>query len=198
VRAAGELPAWIRARFNRALELRRSDEWLMPLSAGTTHRPPPLDEAGFPILEAVAGARYLLRRGVPAARILVEAASYDTIGNAYFARLLHAAPRGFTRLLVVTSEFHIARTEASFRWIFSLPGPGCAERLDFVSTPDLDIPEHVLEARRRKEEHGVRQVAALADRLRTLEAAHAWLFTEHLAYAAAPARPASSADPELY
>src|SRR5512132_4403130 len=97
VREGGKLPPWIRGRFDRALELRRHNEWMMPVSAGTVHRPPPLDEDGFPILEAAAGAAYLLERGIPESRILIEAASYDTIGNAYFARTIHCAPRDFER-----------------------------------------------------------------------------------------------------
>jgi hypothetical protein len=198
VRAAGALPPWIEARFDLALEHRRTDEWMLPLSAGTPHRPPPLDDAGFPILEAVAGARYLLARGVPSARILIEGASYDTIGNAYFARVIHCAPRGLARLLVVTSQFHMARTEAVFRWIFSLPGPGRATVLDFAAAPDTGIPAEHITLRRDKEMRGVENVAVLAARLRTLPALHGWMFTEHAAYAASDARPAPAAPPELY
>ena len=53
------------------------------LSAYTIHRAPPLDAAGYPLLESVAAAKALLARGVPAAQIWVETASLDTIGNAY-------------------------------------------------------------------------------------------------------------------
>src|SRR5436309_11511249 len=59
-----------------------------------------------------AGARYLLERGAEPGRILMEAVSLDTIGNAYFSRLLHVIPREFRRVLVVTSDFHMPRTQA--------------------------------------------------------------------------------------
>ncbi len=130
VRAGGELPVWVTRRLDRALE-RAGNAWLVPLSAGTPHRPPPLDDCGFPILEARAGADYLAARGAAPERILIEAASYDTIGNAYFSRVVHAIPRGFRRALVVTSEFHMPRTEAVFRWVYGLAGPGGRLRAGF-------------------------------------------------------------------
>src|SRR5215472_440663 len=135
VRPGGELPAWVKPRLDRALEL-AGDAWLMPLSAGTPHRPPPLDAHGFPILEARAGAEYLIARGADPRRILMEAASYDTIGNAYFSRVIHAIPRGFRRVLIITSEFHMPRTEAAFRWIWEMPAPGGACTLEFECVPD--------------------------------------------------------------
>src|SRR4051794_19910913 len=101
VRAGGILPPWAAARFDRVLEL-AGKAYLIPLSGGTPHRPPPLDARGFPISEAHAGAAYLMARGIPARRILIEASSLDTIGNAWFSRMLHVIPRGFERLLVVT------------------------------------------------------------------------------------------------
>ena len=68
------------------------------LSRGTTHKPPPLDTAGFPIDESMASARYLVERGVAPARVLLESWSLDTIGNAAFARLMHSDVRGWRRI----------------------------------------------------------------------------------------------------
>jgi len=39
-----------------------------------------------------AEADYLMRNGVPADRILMETASYDTIGNAYFSLVIPVLP----------------------------------------------------------------------------------------------------------
>ncbi|MEM9121473.1 MAG: YdcF family protein [Cyanobacteria bacterium P01_F01_bin.56] len=94
--------------------------FLIPLSAGTTHKPPPLDVNGFPILEFVAAARYLQHRGIEGSRILPETVSLDTIGNAYFVRLQHIEPLQLQRLHVITSAFHLPRTQAIFDWIFAL------------------------------------------------------------------------------
>ena len=47
--------------------------------------------------------------------MLLESWSLDTIGNAAFARLFHAELRAWRRIHIITSDFHLARTEAIFR-----------------------------------------------------------------------------------
>jgi hypothetical protein len=183
VREGGDLPAWVKPRLDRALEL-AGDAWLVPLSAGTPHRPPPLDARGFPILEARAGAEYLIARGADPRRILMEEASYDTIGNAYFSRVIHAIPRGFRRVLVVTSEFHMPRTEAAFRWIWGLPSPGGECALEFESVMDDGLDAKVLALRREKERVGLVRIEELRQRIRTFSELHEWVFSEHGVYAA--------------
>ena len=183
VREGGKLPPWVAARFDRALAVPGSP-FLMPLSAGTTHRPPPLDEQGFPIAEAAAGARYLIEQGADPGRILIEAASLDTIGNAYFSRVIHVIPRGFRRLAVVTSDFHMARTEAVFRWVYGLEGPGVAGTVHFLSTPDTGIGETALRLRIEKERASLESFRAVQARIGSLAELHRWLFAEHAAYAA--------------
>ena len=132
---------------------------VIPLSAMTVHRPPPLDAAGFPVLESAAAARALLARGVPPARIWAETASLDTIGDAYFARVIHADPAGLRRLLVlvVNSAFHM---------------------------PDRGLTAAGLAARRAKEAARVAELRRTIPRIASLAALHRWLFTEHRAYAA--------------
>ena len=175
---------------DRAIE-RAGGAYLVPLSGGTTHRPPPLDENGFPIFESVAAARYLIDRGFPAQRILTEIASYDTIGNAYFSRVIHVAPRGFRRLLVITSAFHMPRTEAIFRWVYALDDIGF--ELEFDATPDIGIDAEALAARRKKEMDSLAGVHELAAGIRSMPDLHRWIFTEHAAYAAGAKPQASSA-----
>jgi uncharacterized SAM-binding protein YcdF (DUF218 family) len=181
VRSGGELPEWIRARFDLVLE-HWSGEYLIPLSAGTPHRPPPLDDQGFPVFEAFAGAHFLLEHGVPVEKILVEACSYDTIGNAYFSRALHTDPRGFRNMLVITSAFHLPRTEAVFRWVYGLDRLPGQVQLSFLASPDVGIAPDALAARIEKEQAGLKSIPDLARRLDTLAKLHHWLFTEHGAY----------------
>jgi hypothetical protein len=192
VRAGGQLPLWVERRLDRAIA-RRGDAWLIALSAGTTHRPPPLDSRGFPIIEAAAEADYLLRNGVPPNRILMEAASYDTIGNAYFSLVIHVQPRRFERLLVVTSEFHVRRTEALFRWIYGLARPF---DLHFEATPNDGIEARSLASRREKEDAALHTLPDLINRIHSLADLHQWMFREHGAYAAGKIADRSS-DPEL-
>jgi hypothetical protein len=184
VRPGGELPPWAQARFDRALE-RASGEVFLCLSAGTTHRPPPLED-GYPIAESVAGARYLIQRGIMPGRIRIEALSLDTIGNAYFAKLLHIDPAGWTRLLVVTSEFHMPRARAIFEWIFGFETG--RYYLAFDASPDAGMSEAALALRRDKEQRALESLETLKQSIRSLPQLHEWIFREHAAYSAAGRR----------
>ena len=180
VREGGELPRWSRARFDRALE-RADAEIFLCSSAGTRRRPPPL-EHGYPIAEAVAGARYLMSRGIPPRRIRIEAASYDTIGNAYFAKLLHVDPAGWRRLLVITSDWHMPRSRAIFEWVFGFE-PGRYE-LEFDAIADPSLSPAALARREEKERRALESLCALQQRVRSLAEFHEWLFSEHGVYSA--------------
>ena len=199
VRTGGELPAWVTPRLDRALAI-PGEPFLIPLSAGTPHRPPPLDTHGFPISEARAGGLYLAERGADARRILIESCSYDTIGNAYFSRVVHVIPRGFERALVITSEFHMARTERIFRWVYGAAGPRKQCVLDFETVPDTGVDETALGARRAKEAASLALLETVCDRITTLAGLHEWLFTEHAAYAcgAAGREDSTGVDPSMY
>lgn len=177
---SGALTPFVRARVDRALA--HSADLYIPLSAGTTHLPPALDSRGYPIFESVPAAQYLLERGVPKSRILAETCSYDTIGNAFFARTVHTDPRGLRRLLIVTSKFHMPRTEAVFRWVFGA-APFRAYDLSFESTEDIGLSPEALKARAKRESASLAVVRSLASSIVTLSGIHRWIFTEHGAYA---------------
>jgi uncharacterized SAM-binding protein YcdF (DUF218 family) len=143
---------------------------------------PPVDDRGYPIFEAIPAAQYLHSLGVPRRQILAETSSYDTIGNAFFARLMHVDPRGLRRLLIVNSEFHMARTQAVFRWVFgAAPDPGYD--LTFESTGNGGLSEEGLAARMERERASLEDVRALANRIVSLSDLHLWIYTEHRAYA---------------
>lgn len=181
VREGGQLPPWVIARFERALAI-GGDAPIVCLSAGTVHRPPPLTAEGYPVLESVAGAAYLLSRGVAGRRIQVETASYDTIGNAYYARLLHADPAGWKRVAVITSEFHMPRTRAIFEWVFGMSPKTC--RLEFYATANDGLAIPLLERRAAKEAEALELLGSVIPLIGDLRSLHAWLHTEHRAYTA--------------
>ncbi len=178
--SSGGLMPFVRARLDSALA--HSADLYIPLSAGTPHRRPPLDAHGYPIFEAIPAAQYLHERGVPKSRILAETCSYDTIGNAFFARTVHTDPRNLRSLLIVTSEFHMQRTEAIFRWVFGA-APDCGYDLAFEATKDVGLSPEALEARAEKERASLAVVRDLATNIVTLSGIHQWIFAEHGAYA---------------
>ena len=183
VRDGGELPIWVKRRLDRALQIQQG-EYIITLSAGTTHKPPPLDDRGFPIFESIAAANYLVRRGLNPQQILSETSSYDTIGNAYFSRVIHVEPRRLRNLLIITSEFHLPRTKSIFQWVYGLEVDSTHYQLNFESVTDESIDRQILQARKEKERESLEQLSPIKRQVKTLQDFHKWLFSEHGAYAA--------------
>jgi uncharacterized SAM-binding protein YcdF (DUF218 family) len=174
---------WVKARLDYALSVRER-KYIIVLSAGTPHRPQHLDTDGFPIYESIAGARYIMEKGLPPECVMAETCSYDTIGNAFFARLLFTDPLSLGKLLVVTSAFHMPRTQEVFQWIFGLPPHVISYRLAFYATPDTDINDQDLTARIDGEKNRLDSFRELPGRIKSLPGLHRWIYTEHAVYAA--------------
>ena len=185
IKQGNDVPLWVKKRLDRAIEIHQ-DEYIITLSAGTTHKPLPLDRDGFPVFESTAGAKYLIKKGVNPRQILCETCSYDTIGNAYFSKVIHVDPRGFRKLLIITSAFHMPRTRAIFEWVYGLPSPGNhVYELYFEAVPDEGMDEELLKIKIKREEERLEHVLRLQEEIRTFQQFHQWLFTVHGAYAAA-------------
>ncbi len=178
-----ELPLWVKRRLDRTLEIHQN-EYIITLSAGTVHKPPPLDKHGYPIFESTAAADYLIKKGINPQQVLCETCSYDTIGNAYFSKVIHVEPGTFNKLLVITSNFHMPRTKAIFQWVYGLNSPymGKSFDLNFEEVPDEGIAEDILSARIEREKTSLQNVLRLQKEIRTFQDFHKWLFTEHGAY----------------
>jgi len=164
---------------------------LIPLSGGTPHKPPPLDASGFPIAEATAAVQVLLSQySIPPADISEEPYSVDTLGNAYFLRTLHVDPGKLTELYIVTNEWHMPRTRAMFQHVFGLPSETttmCLARappkLHFIEVA-AGLEPALLEVRRQREQASLAAFEAGKDAYSDLEQLHAYMFTQHAAYAA--------------
>jgi len=179
----GSLPAWTQARVHRAVALQDQTHWIALLSGGTVHKPPPLTDAGQPVFESRAAAIYLLQKGLSPEQILTEICSYDTIGNAYFSRLLFAEPLQLKKILVISSEFHLARVQEAFEWIYYLTPCSINYQLSFESVPNEDLSQEVLKARKEREERSIKNLKQLRNRIKTMGDYTHWLYTEHNAYA---------------
>ncbi|MCL5795466.1 MAG: YdcF family protein [Patescibacteria group bacterium] len=177
------LPKWTVERLNKAIKLFGGQSLIITLSAGTIHHAFLLDSRGFPIYESKLAAKYLLEKKVIAKNILTETASLDTIGNAYFARVIHADPKRLKKLAIVTSKFHMPRTKKIFKWIFSLTPKMTDYQLSFFETPNTGLSLDQLSARQKREAGSLKKLIPLTKSIITMADFHDWLFSQHAAYA---------------
>lgn len=186
---------FVRARLDAALRHDADTQVYIVLSRGTTHKPPPRDAQGFAVDESVASARYLVERGVEPSRVLQDTWSVDTVGNVAFARLMLVEPRGWRRLHVVTSEFHMPRTKALFEWIFGLTPKRDAFELSFEAVAERGMAEEARAARAAKEAQSLVSLRAGAmAKISDLAALHRFVFQEHRAYGAASLESAAAVE----
>ncbi|MFB0556124.1 MAG: YdcF family protein [Phycisphaerae bacterium] len=179
----GQLPEWTKTRLDRAIEM-QTTEHIIALSAGTVHKPPILDRDEFPLFECSVATEYLVEKGIDSQKILREQASYDTIENAYFTRVIHTHPRQWRKLLIITSEFHIERTQKVFSWVFSLESPRPAYKLEFMSVTDKGFDPQIILPRVEKEKESLKNLLQVKERINTLKQSHIWMFANHGAYSA--------------
>ena len=194
---------WVVTRLDAALNHENESGYFLVLGRGTTHQAPPVDtQTNFPIDEAKASADYLMSKGIESKRIFMETWSLDTIGNAVFARMMHAEPREWTKLLVITSQFHMQRTRAIFDWVFHLQPKNASiysnstYELTYEATPDTGMSSSQEKARVDKERGALKSLQETIDNVTDLEHLHEFVFAEHVAYSAndtAPAKDKSDA-----
>ena len=186
-------PPHVLSRLERAVHLyEMSPEpkpYIITTAWGTPHKPCPHDAAGFERHEAEDNARYLIRHGVPPASILEESVSLETVGNAYYSRVLHTDVRALTKLVIINNHFHMPRTKAVFGHVFRVPPldghPDASYELDYVEVEDRLEPE-ILEVRLRKEAASLPKFeagGAWQDATPTLRELHDWVHMENTAYA---------------
>ena len=149
--------------------IQQRTEWIITLSGGTVHKPPPLNQEGSPIFESHKAAEFLMASGMDPKRILTEISSYDTIWNAYFARILFSDP-------------HLPRTEAIFRWVYSLTPTRIENELSFESAPNIGLSAPALKARRTRENLSLENLDHNSQTIKSLAVFQRWLYTEHAAY----------------
>ncbi len=169
---------------------------IFTLSAGTPHKPPPLDSNNFPIYEGAAAAKELLNHGVRQGDIFEENLSLDTIGNAYFLRTIHTdLVPNLRDLHIVTNNWHMGRTMAIFEYVFSLPSTAtststitttsrCTKpyRMHAHAVDDV-LPPAILQKRveREKESLQIFQTSTKAQ-FTDLQSLHSFIYQEHAAY----------------
>ncbi|EME30890.1 hypothetical protein Gasu2_24740 [Galdieria sulphuraria] len=178
---------WVKARLERAIEVADRAQYIIVLSRGTPHKPPPLDKHGFPVDEATASARFLIQLGGQnPQKIVKDMWSLDTLGNAYFTRFMLCEPLRLRRLLIITNQFHLERTKYAFESVFSLPGGSeCFNfELEFEGVENRNISDRQLRVRMEKEREALEQLKLLFYEVDSIGKLAEYMFIKHGAYSA--------------
>jgi hypothetical protein len=195
----GDIPLHTQLRIDRAVEIFQLSESkkfiFIPLSGGTPHKPNPLDKDGFPIFEAARASAKLIDMGIPPELILEENLSLDTIGNAYFLRTIHLNQLGkIYKLVIITNAWHMERTKAIFKFVFSLPDPHEKAGIGLektYSTYELNyetvgdgLEASILTSRCEREQASLKAFEAVTKSgIFSMCGLHMWMFNKHSAYA---------------
>jgi len=172
---------WVERRLDKAIEVFKGEP-IMLCTRGTVHKPQKTDKDGFVIDEAVPMGEYLHEKGIPREKILLENISLDTVGNAYFARTVHIDPMKWRKLVVITSKFHMPRSEEIFKWIFGLE-PKHDYNIEYITVSDEGLDENLIKSRTEKEKKSIQRLLNVEKNIKTMEQLHQWLYTVHDAYA---------------
>ena len=163
----GDMRPWVRSRCEVAAReyKRRISSKIFVLSRGTTWKPPPLDFTNRPIDESSVSMRYLVQNlSVPVEDVFEENVSLDTIGNAFFLRIMHLdimfPADAIVNMIIVTNSFHMPRVQTIFQWIFELPSSTnhVKYRLEFIASENVGIDAEVLHLRERKEKSSTKRI----------------------------------------
>lgn len=158
------------------------------LSAGTAHVPQYITEHnGLPLWESTASAAYLMRHErfpVPPSQVFAETTSYDTISNAFFTKTSFSDITGWRNLLIVTNDFHIARSKEIFEWVFHAE-PDNQYSLYYLSCANVGLDDEALRSRRHHEKRGEQNIRTnLSSQYTTLRGIFEFLSEKHDFYSA--------------
>lgn len=137
VTKGGRCPIRVKQRLDKALELynkKFADKILLSGKASKT-----LFNDNFN--EARIMQKYLLEKGFPKNRIVLEDKSQDTFENAYYSKLIFEK-NNYKRIILVTNEFHMKRAKKIFKFIF-----GKGYKFYFKSAKNGDLNKEELKKR---------------------------------------------------
>ena len=161
--AQGRLNDETRARMDRAIELYRAGDVPLIVTSGWDYR----DDSDLAI--ALAMRRYALEaHSIPESALIAETSARDTVGDAVFTKLHLALRRGWTRVVVVTSAYHGARSLEVFSFVYGPSFQVALRTAESADTPALRDAEAQSIAAFRRTFEGVMpgDDAAIVARLR--------------------------------
>ena len=109
----GELNFESKARAAKAVEIFNKREISKIVTCGWAYR----DDSDIKIADAFK-SHIANTLGVNSNKIITELNSRDTVGDAYFTKINLALPLNWKSLCVVTSDYHVMRTQEIFNFIY--------------------------------------------------------------------------------
>lgn len=172
---------WVKDRLDVAFRLYQiRKRKIIILGGGTYHKPPHLNREKFVIHESTMGAKYLIDKGVDPDDLYREWASYDTIANGFFSLLNFGIPMKITNVLIITSDFHMARAQVIFNWIYHLSD--LEIDLDFLKVSTKYLDNEIIESRFNRETRSLQNLKNTIDQIDTWKKFCEWFYHEHQAY----------------
>ena len=126
----GRLNHESRVRMDTAIEAYRKKEVPLLVTCGWAYRA----DSDLPIAHAMK-AYAVERHSIPVCAVIAETTSRDTVGDAVFTKRNLAIPKEWTSILVVTSTYHVKRTQEVFSFIY---GPQYVVAV--TGAPSLNTP----------------------------------------------------------
>jgi len=188
----GSLVPWVQGRLRRAKEIYdevnevkrqqqvTSTTYLVTMCEGIRYSPRDPRGNRAKRLESQLSAEFLRKAGVKASDIIADDLSLDTMGNAYFLRANQTEIYFARSLVVVTNEFHMARTKAIFLKVFGLqpfPDNNSKYTLVFEQVNNTSIEQAGLKKRSDWEEQQLFDFERLSADWSSLHDLHAFIFS---------------------
>ena len=176
---------WVCERLDQAANLFKDGKtrFILVLSRGTPHKPPPRTDEDVPVDESTCSADYLIKNhSINPKHIFLERWSLDTVGNAFAALTMHILPRNLTKIHLVTSEWHLPRTREIFETVFGCGGDFI---ISYSACASKGLNEEEVKIRLERELKSLEKFKSQTKPiLSSMEALHKFVFEEHDCYKA--------------
>lgn len=139
-----QLNSFSKLRYDKALEIESNYDFIL-LSSDKTYRS---FAQGLKKSEARIARDYLISLGMPKNKILMESVSRDTFSNAFFCRKDFIDKFNINTFDVLTSQFHLAKSEYVFDLVFNRD----YYDINYISCSNGDLDKDVLKSRIISEE----------------------------------------------
>jgi uncharacterized SAM-binding protein YcdF (DUF218 family) len=182
IASVNEVTESTKNRLDKAAEIYQSGDLIVTSTGYTVNKRPFLDNNGYPVLEAVIAARYIVDRyAIPPVDVIPESFSRDTIGNLFLAFQMIILPMDIQKVAFVTSAFHIARVRAIMDILCSV-FPPYNKQVEYIAAIDPSFNIDVWHAMRDRELASITYLQGLKNKLKAGKEFTKWFYDEHRAY----------------